>query len=115
MLVVLIGYFIGKARKREEDEEENEDGYMPINDDEEEPEEELKRRGIVRLLSIIPTIVGIIVFILTEDMSLPMQLTDEWTWVMAVIAIVQVVVAAFTKKKRSKDEDQMDEAEPQGI
>ncbi|MDL2237947.1 hypothetical protein LJC56_08995 [Christensenellaceae bacterium OttesenSCG-928-K19] len=112
MLVTLIWYFVGKKKKDEED-----DPYQRQRaNSEQEDEQTLKRRGIIRLLTIIPTIVAIIVFILTEDMRLPMVMTDQYTIWMAVIAIVQVVLTVFTKKKRNKPEDeQMDKAQPQGF
>ncbi|MDL2237946.1 InlB B-repeat-containing protein [Christensenellaceae bacterium OttesenSCG-928-K19] len=112
MLVTFIWYFVGKKKKDEED-----DPYQRQRaNSEQEDEQTLKRRGIIRLLTIIPTIVAIIVFILTEDMRLPMVMTDQYTIWMAVIAIVQVVLTVFTKKKRNKPEDeQMDKAQPQGF
>ncbi len=70
-----------------------------------EEQSTLKRRGIARILSIIPAVGAIVVFILTEDMTQPMQITDNWTWVMAAIALVQTGVAALTIKKRDDNTD----------
>ena len=89
---MLIRYF---GKRREEDEETGE-------------ETEIKRKGLIRLLSLIPAIAAIIIFILTEDMTLPMQLVDKWTLLMVVILIIQIIVAIFAKKK--KDEEEGDEA-----
>lgn len=91
-LIMLIRYF---GKRREEDEETGE-------------ETEIKRKGLIRLLSLIPAIAAIIIFILTEDMTLPMQLVDKWTLLMVVILIIQIIVAIFAKKK--KDEEEGDEA-----
>lgn len=91
-LIMLIRYF---GKRREEDEETGE-------------ETEIKRKGLIRLLSLIPAIAAIIIFILTEDMTLPMQLVDKWTLLMVVILIIQIIVAFFAKKK--KDEEEGDEA-----
>jgi uncharacterized repeat protein (TIGR02543 family) len=96
MLVLLIGYFVGKKKKYEETEQ---DGV------EMEETHVLKRKGIFRLLSILPTLGAIIAFILTENMSLPMVFVDRWTWLMVVIAVVQVIVAVLTLKKRKHDPD----------
>lgn len=86
--VLLIGYF---TRKKKDDEQEEE-------------EQEVKRKGLIRVLSVIPAIGAVILFLLTEDMSNPMALTDQWTVWMFVIALVNVA-AAFFSKKSEKDQD----------
>ncbi len=101
-IVLLVNYF---ARKKGEEESEK-DKQMEKAETEEE-KEEVKHRGVMRLMSIIPAVVAVIVFILTEDMTLPMTIVDDWTWLMAAIAIAQVVVATFSKKHiEYNDEDQ---------
>ena len=52
-------------------------------------------------------LIAIIVFIFTEDMTLPMIFVDKWTILHVVIALVQVVVMVLCKKK--KDENDEDE------
>ena len=95
--ILLVGYF-----GRKEDDEENDD---------ENNEDKTNRKGFVRLMSIIPAAGAVIAFILTENMNNPMILTDRWTILMAVIMLIQAVVALFAKK--SEDENEDDEiAEP---
>ena len=65
------------------------------------------KKGLWRLISIIPALIAIIVFIFTEDMTLPMIFVDKWTLLHVVIALVQVVVMVLCKKK--KDENDEDE------
>lgn len=86
--VLLTGYF----GKKEDEEDDNEDA-------------ETKRKGLVRLASIIPAAGAIIAFILTEDMSLQMALTDRWTILMAVILLIQAVTAMFAKKEKEENEE----------
>ena len=50
-----------------------------------------------------------ITFILTEDMSADMVLTDKWTLLMVVILLVDVVVGIFTKKTVKDAEKNADE------
>ncbi|MCL2707229.1 MAG: hypothetical protein FWE97_03615, partial [Dehalococcoidia bacterium] len=52
-------------------------------------------------LSIIAAIAGVIVFILTENMSNPMVLVDRWTIVNAIILVLGAICAvpAFKNKK----------------
>ena len=50
----------------------------------------MKRKGVTRVLSLIPAIGSIIAFLLTENMRNPMVFVDRWTWLMVLIALVQV-------------------------
>lgn len=68
----------------------------------------MKRKGIIRLLSVVPTVVSIIAFISTENIWNPMVWVDKWTVLMMVIAIVQAIVAIFTKKSH-KDKEKPEE------
>ena len=90
-VVMLIRYF---GRRNEEDEETGE-------------ETEIRRKGAVRLASIIPAIGAIIAFILTEDMTNPMIMTDKWTIMMIVILAVQCIVAIAAKKKSDDTDGEM--------
>ena len=92
--VLLVGIF-GK------NEEENEEGE----------EVEIERKRLARLMSLIPAIGAAIIFIITEDMSNPMVLVDGWTILMAVILLIQAVVAFIAKKfKEDSDDEEMPEA-----
>ena len=86
--VLLVGIF-GKK------EDENEDGE----------EVEIKRHRLARFMSLIPAIGAAIIFIITEDMSNPMVLVDGWTILMAVILLIQAVVAMIAKKSKDENED----------
>ena len=102
-ILLLIGY-IGKKKKALEDE----DGNVVLDENGKEVMEyEKNKKGLWRLISIIPALIAIIVFILTEDMTLPMIFVDKWTILHVVIALVQVVVMVLCKKK--KDENDEDE------
>ena len=52
--------------------------------------------------TVIAGIVGIIVFILTENMSLPMRLVDWWTILNAVLLVIGAIGAVFTFNRTSK-------------
>ena len=47
-----------------------------------------------------------IVFILTENMSLPMVMADRWTILMIAILAVQIVAAALNKKASKLEDDE---------
>ncbi|MGI6121870.1 MAG: MBG domain-containing protein, partial [Saccharofermentanales bacterium] len=106
MLVLWIGYFTSKKR---EDEDEEKATVESETGDEDEDKDSLKRKGILRLLSLIPFVVAVIVFILTEDMRNPMVFVDRWTILMAAIALVQAVLALFCKKSYKEEEEEQEE------
>ncbi len=100
--IMLITYFVGKKK------EQDEAGSAEVRMSEYEAEEEettLKRKGFIRLLSVLVAVAAIIIFLVTEDITRPMVLTDRWTAFMGVIAIVQVVVMFFSRKTRDNDSD----------
>ena len=89
-LIMLIRYF---GKRREEDEETGETT-------------EIKRKGGVRLASIIPAVGAIIAFILTENISDPWTWVDKWTILMVIILAIQVIVAIIAKKKTDDDQQE---------
>ena len=84
---LLIGYFRKKKEKSEEAEQ--------------------KRKGLMRVFSLVPAIGAVVAFILTENMKNPMAFTDVWTLLMAGIAIVQGVVM-YLSRKNSEEADKAD-------
>ena len=92
--ILMIGtYFINR---KDEDEQEDET-------------ETKKKRMAMRIMGLVPAIAAIITFILTEDMTLPMQMIDKFTILMILILAVEAAVAIIAKKK-AKDEDENEEA-----
>ena len=64
-----------------------------------------RKTGMAHLLGIVPAIVALVAFFVTEDMSLPMAMTDQWTLIMALIAVVQVVLLVLGRNS-AQDEDE---------
>ena len=60
---------------------------------------------ITKIASILVGIISIIVFILTEDMSLPMILTDKWTLCMILLLIIEVVNIWIVKRQSQREEE----------
>ena len=79
--------------------------FVKTKDDEEEEKRKLKKKGIFRIISLPIAVISLIVFILTEDITLPTGFVDKYTIVMLIIAIVQTVMVALSKKKY-EDEDE---------
>ena len=93
-LIMMIRYF---RAGREENEETGET-------------EDRNRKGAVRLASVIPAIGAIAAFLITEDMSNPMILTDRWTILMVIFLAIQTGVAILAAKKDSDSEDEVETA-----
>ena len=93
-LLTMVLYF---TRRNREEGEENEE------------ESELKKHGLARVLSLIPAIAAIVVFILTENMANPMRIADGWTLLMAVLFAANIILAVLSRKTEKENEE---EAEP---
>ena len=101
--IMLIGA-LGRNRKEGDDEEEA--AAKRANGEEVDYEEVYKRKRIGRILSIVPAIGAIVLFILTQDLTQPMIIFDIWSLVFAIIAIINIVLAIVTRKKTDDDEDE---------
>jgi hypothetical protein len=82
MLALLVTYIL--AKRREEDDES---------------EYEVKKHGLIRLLSVAATIVSIVLFILTENMSFPMDMMDKYTIWHGVIAVATILITVLSRTK----------------
>jgi hypothetical protein len=63
------------------------------------------RKLITSIIATIFAIIGLIVFLITEDMSKPMQIVDFWTILMVIIFVIAAVFSfvALRKKEVTKD------------
>lgn len=77
-----------------------------VNKRKKEDEIKIHNRIPGRLFSIIVAIVTGLIFLITEDMSLPMALIDKWTPLMIILLIVQIIVMIFCKHKKIKKEEE---------
>lgn len=76
-------------------------------DDEPTDEEKKDMRKILatKIASILVGIISVIVFMLTEDMSLPMVLTDKWTFLMILLLIIEIVNIFIIRRQSKGEED----------
>ena len=95
-VILAIVLLASKHQKTEEDEENAEE------------ETEYTRRRKWKVISTITAIVSVIVFVLTENMRLPMVLVDKWTLLMVVFFIINA--ACLYMGRRFHEEDKDDEA-----
>ena len=67
-------------------------------------EADQRRKGFMRLFSLVPGVGAIVAFLLTENMKNPMIITDMWTILMVAIAVVQAVVLYLSKRNAGNAE-----------
>lgn len=89
-LIILIS----KHEKEEEDEEASEDDQKRI----------YKRHTYRKLLCVAIAIISVVLFVLTQDISLPMAFSDKWTIWMIAIALVQICSCGFARKFNQQEE-----------
>jgi uncharacterized repeat protein (TIGR02543 family) len=94
--VVLVAFFIGRKEEKEKDER--------IRNEEYTQEQQRRKRIGLRIVSCAAAVIAIIIFLLTEDMTQPMQLVDLWTIVHVIIFIAQIVLTIFATYKKSDDD-----------
>ena len=104
MAVVLIVFLFKRKRNKDSDEEEQ----NALEADTEEEDIYIKRRkGILfRALAIALSVIGLLLFILTENMRLPMVWTDNYTLWQFVVFLVEIAMAvAMNYVRRKKEAD----------
>jgi len=100
-------------KKRREDEEDDEEAHLMTRTEEEEEQEEKKRRNRLLLILAIPilAIIAIIIFIITQDMRLPIRLVDWWTLAHVILFVAGLLCYIFAfKRKKDKEDDDPEEA-----
>lgn len=102
-IILCLKYLLGK--KSEEDEDEKAAGEAA----EEDEQKQGKKKLLWTLLGAAMGIVLVIVFLLTEDMRLPMVLVDVWTILMVLLFAVQIIFAVLTRRGKRKDEESLEE------
>nr|WP_296480491.1 hypothetical protein [uncultured Acetatifactor sp.] len=101
-LALLISYFTREGKGDEEKALKN-------GEEADEHENDLKRHGLIRILSILPVILAVITFILTENMRNPMIFIDRWTILMLLYMVINITLAVFAVKKREEKEEMQEE------
>ncbi len=94
-LAMVITFF---RKKKEDDEEENQ-------------EERKQERTGSKFLGLLPAVISVVLFILTEDMRNPMVLWDRYTIWMLVIAVINFALAWLTRNRKEDEEEEKQEYE----
>lgn len=90
-LLLIVMYIINKAKE-----------------DDDSEEKEYKNKGIKRIISVIIGVISIIIFFLTENINLPMGWVDQWTILMIIILIINIIMA-FLSRRKEKEKEEIEE------
>ncbi len=82
-----------KALRKNKEEIEEEDGTLKT----------INNKKLFKILSVIPMVATIALFILTQDITAPMQMIDEYTLITAIITGVQMIVMYFARKEETEE------------
>jgi uncharacterized repeat protein (TIGR02543 family) len=96
ILAVILLIAVAKRHKRRKDEAE---------DRVEEDDESVSDRKRWMIITAIFSLLGVLLFLFTEDMRLPMVLVDKWTIVNAIIIVFEIVATKLTLKKDKEEDD----------
>ncbi len=58
---------------------------------------ESRQQNVVRALSLMPIVGAVLLLFAVEDFTMSMGLVNSWTWLVAIIAVVQAVILSVTK------------------
>lgn len=118
--LLLLIFGLGRTKKNEEDDEPTRSqsgayayagGAQQAGQPEDQDEQtKIKRRRVLRVLSLIPAIAAIILLLITQDFTQPMAIFDKWSIVFLIIVIIQVILAIASHRKKDEDEDDDEQA-----
>lgn len=63
-----------------------------------EDEDMRTRRRWTKVVAIIIAVVSIVIFVVTENIFLPMKLTDQYTIIMLGLSLIQIVMTIIGRK-----------------
>ncbi len=98
--VLAIIYLIVRPRKNRDDDNE----YANKNTEEEETKH--KKRLITSLVLLVLAVFSVILLFITQDFTQPMIVFDMWSIVFALVALVQVLIMFFIRKKNEDEDEQ---------
>ncbi|MCL1846466.1 MAG: hypothetical protein FWF91_00675, partial [Coriobacteriia bacterium] len=116
-LVLMVMYFVNRKKEEEKEEQDQLAKLYGKQIDESEVAETQKKRLWPRIVAAALSVVAIILFFVTQDLTLPMGMFDQWTVWHVIIFIVLAVFAAFglVKVKPEKGKAETPELEEQPV
>ena len=105
VLCALAALFLIFAKHSKEDDDEEDQNQTVAMNEEEDPEQ-LKRKRIYKWISGLTAVISVIVFVLTENMRLPMVLVDKWTLLMVVFFLINAVTLYLGRRWHEDEDDE---------
>ena len=109
-VVLAVVALLAKHDKDEDEDDEDKDDQVVANENEDDDENESTRHRRWKVIATIDAILAVVVFILTENISLPMVLVDKWTLLMVLFGLISIVSTYFARKWHEEDEDEDEES-----
>ena len=109
-VVLAVVALLAKHAKDEDEDDEDKDDQVVANENEDDAENESTRHRRWKVIATIDAILAVVVFILTENISLPMVLVDKWTLLMVLFGLISIVSTYFARKWHEEDEDEDEES-----
>ena len=104
-VVLAVVALLAKHAKDEDEDDEDKDDQIVANENEDDENESTRYRRW-KVIATIDAILAVVVFILTENISLPMVLVDKWTVLMVLFGLISIVSTYFARKWHEEDEDE---------
>ncbi|MEG2751042.1 MAG: VWA domain-containing protein [Anaerorhabdus sp.] len=79
------------------------------NEENQKVKDEFERKRIYKVIGVIVAVVSIIVFLLTENITLPMKLVDKYTLLMIAFALGNIVCFYFGRKWHEVEDEEVEE------
>ena len=108
-VVLTVVALLAKHAKDEDEDDENKDDQVVANENEDDENESTRHRRW-KVIATIDAILAVVVFILTENISLQMVLVDKWTLLMVLFGLISIVSTYFARKWHEEDEDEDEES-----
>ena len=108
-VVLAVVALLAKHAKDEDEDDEDKDDQVVANENEDDENESTRHRRW-KVIATIDAILAVVVFILTENISLPMVLVDKWTLLMVLFGLISIVSTYFARKWHEEDEDEDEES-----
>ena len=78
--------------------------FRKKNEEQDEEGTTSRKRNAAKFAGLVPAAASVIAFLLTEDMTNPMQLTDKWTILMLALLLVSLVIGLATRNRKHDEE-----------
>lgn len=108
-VVLAVVALLAKHAKDEDEDDEDKDDQVVANENEDDENESTRHRRW-KVIATIDAILAVVVFILTENISLPMVLVDKWTVLMVLFGLISIVSTYFARKWHEEYEDEDEES-----